>query len=264
VVDASEASVKAGRTCPAELLKLARSGVRIYSVPNLHAKIYVLDRFIYVGSANASDNSANSLVEAMLATDDRRAVAGARRFVQNMCLDRLTDEALKKLNRLYRPPKFTGTKVRRVSRKTIDAEFPPLRIYQGKRGDATPSELERHAIGLKEALRSPLHERRRQLESFRDDDLCRFRKRDLVIQVIEEENGQSFVYPPGKVVHVKPYARRGKTWHWVYLDLQKDQRRREVTRVSKQLGRNGRKLISTQGLIRARVDAARLLRLWEG
>jgi hypothetical protein len=263
VVDASEASVKAGRTCPAELLTLARAGVRIYSVSNLHAKVYILDRFVYVGSANASDHSANSLVEAMLATNDPGTVADARRFVQDMCLDRLSDEALKKLNKLYRPPKFQGPKVRKVSGKTVDAEFPPLRIYQGERGEATSSELERHAIGLKEARRSPLHERRQQLESFRDDDPCRFTKRDLVVQVIEEDNGQSFVYPPGKVVHIRPYAQQGKTRHWVYLDLPKDQRRRNAIRVSKQLGRNGRKLISTQGLIRARIDAARLLRLWE-
>lgn len=262
VVDASEASVKAGRTCPAELLKLFRLDVRVYTVPNLHAKVYVLDRSVYVGSANASDNSANSLVEAMLATDDQRTVARARKFVQDMCLDPLTDKALEKLNKLYRPPKFPGLKGRRMSRMTIDAEFPPVRIFQGVRGESTPSELKSRAIGLKEARRSPLHEPARYLDNFCWEGRCLFQKADRVIMVTEESNGQSFVTSPGKVVHIRPYTHHGKTRHWVYLDIPKDQRRRNVTSVSRQLGRNGRKLIATQGLVRRRMDAARLLNLW--
>ncbi len=264
VVDASEVSVKAGRTCPAELLKLANRKVRIYSVANLHAKVYVLDHTVYVGSANASDNSANSLVEAMLATDDRVAVAGARRFVQDMCLNRLTDEALKKLSKLYRPPRFRVPKRRRGSRNAVDAEFPPLRLYQGERDDnPTASELKSRATGLKEARQSPLHERERQLDCFCEEGVCRFRKRELVIQVIEENNGKSYVSPPGTVVHIRPYTAHGKPRHWVYVDIPKDQRRRNVTKVAEQLGRNGRALIQTRGLIRSRKEAARLLRIWE-
>jgi hypothetical protein len=35
VVDASERSVASGQTCPADLIKLVKRGVAVYSVPNL-------------------------------------------------------------------------------------------------------------------------------------------------------------------------------------------------------------------------------------
>src|ERR1019366_9999502 len=54
VVDASERAVASGQTCPADLFKLLKRGVTIYSVPNLHAKVFVLGRAAYIGSANVS------------------------------------------------------------------------------------------------------------------------------------------------------------------------------------------------------------------
>jgi hypothetical protein len=262
VVDASELSVKAGRTCPAELLKLARNDVRIFSVSNLHAKIYVLDRSMYVGSANASDNSADSLVEAMLETNDRTSVASAKRFVQELCLNRLTEDALVKLQTIYRPPHFARPKLSRSAR-TIDAEFPPVRVVPLGREIWTTVEDRHNAAGFREAKRSRLHERDHQLDSFRWPGRSRFNRGEKVIQVTEENGGHSYVHPPGTVVHVRPSIRQGKPQHFVYLDVPKDQRRRKKNRVAKQLGHNGRKLIDTQGLVRVRADAARLLRLWE-
>src|SRR4051812_39263610 len=59
VVDASERAVACGQTCPAELMKLMKQGVTVFSVPNLHAKVFVLGRVAFVGSANVSNYSAH-------------------------------------------------------------------------------------------------------------------------------------------------------------------------------------------------------------
>src|SRR5712664_1556260 len=67
VVDASESAVKSGQTCPAELKKLLKRGVRIYSRKNLHAKIFVFGPKAFIGSANVSRNSASMLHEAVVA-----------------------------------------------------------------------------------------------------------------------------------------------------------------------------------------------------
>jgi hypothetical protein len=86
VVDASDGAVGSGQTCPADLLKLLDRGVILYSVPNLHAKVFVVGNTAYVGSTNVSIRSANQLVEATLRTTEPEAVQAARDFVQQHCL----------------------------------------------------------------------------------------------------------------------------------------------------------------------------------
>jgi hypothetical protein len=55
VVDASEDSVKTGKTHPRDLKRLQKRGVVIYSHSSLHAKVYAFDGYVFVGSANASN-----------------------------------------------------------------------------------------------------------------------------------------------------------------------------------------------------------------
>lgn len=110
VVDASEAAVKSGQTCPGELKTVSqKNAVRVYSVANLHAKVFVFGGIAFVGSANASWRSADTLIEALLATTDRKAVAAARQFVRDLCLHELGPEELDRLQRMYRPPRYVGT-----------------------------------------------------------------------------------------------------------------------------------------------------------
>lgn len=119
VVDASEAAVKSGQTHPADLLRMVRRSVAVYSVQNLHAKIFAFDTGAFVGSTNASMHSANVLQEAIVWVNDGAVVKAARDFVKNLCLDPLGPEELKRLQKLYRPPRFapgerkmTGAKLR--------------------------------------------------------------------------------------------------------------------------------------------------------
>src|SRR5437867_1112590 len=58
VVDASRRAVSCGQTNPTDLLGLIKAGVRVYSVENLHAKVFVLGRLAFVGSTNVSTHSA--------------------------------------------------------------------------------------------------------------------------------------------------------------------------------------------------------------
>ena len=89
VVDASEHAVKSGQTSPAELLKLHRKGVKVYSIENLHAKVFVFGRTAFVGSANVSQRSNlyRSLPYEYLQENDaameRRAITLAHLSVQS-------------------------------------------------------------------------------------------------------------------------------------------------------------------------------------
>src|SRR3990170_3851068 len=48
VVDASDQAIKCGQPNPHELAKMLKKGVRVFSVPNLHAKIFVFGRSAYI------------------------------------------------------------------------------------------------------------------------------------------------------------------------------------------------------------------------
>lgn len=107
VVDASLRSVRAGASCPDELLKLQSAGVAIYSAPNLHAKVFAFPRQAFIGSVNASHRSASLLTEAVVVTRDLEIVSGVRRFVGDLARSsKLGPEKLKELAEEYTPPDF--------------------------------------------------------------------------------------------------------------------------------------------------------------
>ena len=128
VVNASEWNVKSGATCPADLLKLFNSGVRIFNEPSLHAKVFVFGKTAYVGSTNVSKTSAEDHIEAALRTTDSPAVHAARVFVDEHCNIELGPERLKDLQKIYRDPQVPGGKrqnatIRRKQGPTIPRVF---------------------------------------------------------------------------------------------------------------------------------------------
>ncbi len=123
VVDASDRAVASGQTCPTDLLKLVKRGVAVYSVPNVHAKVFVLGKTAYVGSANVSSRSASHLIEAVLRTTEPSEVQAARKFVEDLCLHELTPEVLEQLGKLYRPP-VAGSKRKQRSDEFVHEPIP--------------------------------------------------------------------------------------------------------------------------------------------
>jgi hypothetical protein len=77
VVNAGDEALTTGSTDPNVLLRWTRRGVRVYSLPSLHAKVIQVEgdpSFVLVGSANVSWSSANRLDEAVLLADERETV----------------------------------------------------------------------------------------------------------------------------------------------------------------------------------------------
>ncbi|HEY3924169.1 MAG TPA: phospholipase D-like domain-containing protein [Acidothermaceae bacterium] len=81
VCDASREAVQAGSTDAATLARFRRRGVKILSMPGLHAKFILADRSVWIGSANASRHSRDDLLEAAARFTDTTAVARVRRWV---------------------------------------------------------------------------------------------------------------------------------------------------------------------------------------
>jgi len=98
IVDASPNAIQSGQTS-AKLLWKLRKKVRLFCLPDLHAKIILLDDKAVVGSANASVSSASQLFEAAILTDSARVVSQARSFLYQLAFqaESLDEQNLRKL-----------------------------------------------------------------------------------------------------------------------------------------------------------------------
>jgi hypothetical protein len=81
IADASDHAISSGDTSAAVLARAARRGAELFSLPNLHAKIMLLGGAAVIGSANVSESSATSMIEAALVTDDPSAVGMATALI---------------------------------------------------------------------------------------------------------------------------------------------------------------------------------------
>lgn len=115
VVNDSALALKTGATNPHEIEKFKKKGVRCYGNEDLHAKLFVSDNYIVVGSANASSNSKNNLIEACLTVKSRDMAEEAEAWIFSLQLIPIDANRLKDMKKEYRVPKFwkkTRTKKR--------------------------------------------------------------------------------------------------------------------------------------------------------
>jgi len=263
VVDASERAVASGQTAPGELLKLVRRGVAVYSVPNLHAKVFVIGRAAYIGSINVSSRSAAQLVEAVVRTTEGSAIRAAQQFVHDQCLHELTPTVLKRLSKLYRPPSIPGGKrgktraVNTATRPTL----PRLMLAQLQLEDWNERDQTLHDAGLAAARKRREHPRSFEFDSFRNLGKCRYQRGDVVIQVTDEGGGSVLVTPPANVLHVRSRRDGGRQVSFIYLE-HPVRRRRPFKTLAKQLGHGSLKRLRRDGVVQDAAFAQALLNLW--
>lgn len=123
VVDASLPTVAVGSTCPAALERLRKRGTDIYSAQYLHAKVYAFNSVAFVGSANASTRSKETLIEAIQRTTRKSAIVAARKFVESICITRLSAKDLYELAKYYRPPKVIKPNAKQAKFSTLLMEL---------------------------------------------------------------------------------------------------------------------------------------------
>lgn len=262
VVDASERAVRSGQTCPADLLKQVKRGVAVYSVTNLHAKVFVLGRAAYIGSTNISNRSAAHLIEAVVRTTEPSALLAARQFVYDHCLHELTPTVLRRLAKLYRPPLIPGGKrgSRRVKESSGRPTLPRLFLTQIHLEDWTELDQKFHDNGLAVAKKRRQHPRSFELNSFRHVGNCPYRRGDVVVQVTDEGNGRDLVEPPGNVLNVRTRRNGIRQVSFVYLE-QPVQRRRHIKSMARVLGCTQKRL-RRNGVVRDPSFAQALLKAW--
>ena|ERR1700722_610119 len=120
VVDMSVRAVKSAQTKPSEVARLLRDGVEVHRVENLHAKVFVVGTRALVGSTNVSFTSANGLVEALLETNAQEPVRLCRDFVRSLKGEMISSAHAKRMQHLYRPPRFGRANIIGGAKPLID------------------------------------------------------------------------------------------------------------------------------------------------
>ncbi len=262
VVDASERSVGSGQTCPADLIRLVQRGVAVYSVPNLHAKVFVLGRAAYIGSANVSSRAASHLVEAVIRTTESKTVRAARQFVREQCVHELTPTVLRRLARLWRPPDFPAGQSfeRRGSISAKRPALPRLLIAQLYLEDYSEQEQALHDAAVPVAEKRRKHPRSFELDAFLHIGKCPYRRDDVVVQVTDQGNRSYLVTPPGNVLHVRTKRVGTKLLSVVCLERPAG-RRRQLKPMARAMGYSQKRL-HRNGVVRDASFAQALLNTW--
>jgi hypothetical protein len=252
------------RSCPADLLQLVERGVSVYSVSNLHAKVFVVGRAAYVGSTNVSSRSATQLIEAVIRTTEPSIVRFARLFVEEHCLHELTPSVLRRLQKLYQPPRAPGGK-RFESSKTEVVRRPSLpRLLLAQlvlEEDWSERDQALHDAAMVVAKKRRKHARSCEMDSFRYPGQCPFARGDAVIQVTDEGKGETLVSPPGNVLHVRTRRRGKRSVSFVYLECPA-RRRRPIQSLGRALGRGALARLRREGVVRYASFAQALLNAW--
>ena len=262
VVDASEAAVSSGQTCPTDLKKY--KGVRIFSVQNLHAKLFVLGSRAYIGSANASHHSAGTMLEAMLETTDQDTVKAARNYVRSLCLHELGPEELARLGKLYKPPRMAGGKKKRRKKKAnvIRPDLPALRIDHLVLKDYPTGTEATKEKADKKAKEKRKHRNTHVLDEFHVYGNCPHHDGDTVMQVVDEGGGRKFVVPPGNVIHTEKWRNGAKHGTFVYLEIPR-RRRKRLTVLAKKVGYGAKKRLNRNGKVANPVLVEKIRAAWE-
>lgn len=261
LVDASEKAVKSGQTCPEELLKLYYKGVAIYSLPNLHAKIYVVGKTLMIGSANVSGNSSQTLQEAIIKTNDAKAIEDAKAFIESHCQVEMGEEQLLRLQQMYRPPRFTGVRKNKKKGKSATThKSPSFIVYKLETGRWTNEEYLEVEEGRKDATKQRINKSRHILDEFKYTGKIIAKPGDTVMQIVEEKNN-IYVSPPGTLIHVRKWSNGKKLTNFCFVEIPNKKRKNLKylkkhfdRKTYKQINRNGRK---NNGL------AAQLIDLWK-
>lgn len=246
VVNASESAVTSGQTCPAELIKLYNQGVHIFSRDYLHSKIFVIGTKLFIGSTNVSSNSRMNLEEVLINTTDRTIIKAAKEYINSICDYELGIESLKRLDKIYKPPKFFGIKKpksRNHSHKSHRGH--QFHLFNLEMKDYTEEEEKQSNIGKKDAAKKRKIRARHTVEEFLWTKGFTSKTGDLAVQIVNESKF-SYVSPPGTIIHIRKWRRGNKQKAFFYVEIPTS-RRKNLIWVKKQLSAIESKKLNSSG-----------------
>lgn len=193
-------NVKAGQVNPFEVEKLLKKGVFIYNMPNLHAKIFLFDRKVIVGSSNISENSETALIESGILTDDIKVISHANKFIENNSIEKVEQDYLEVCKKIYNPPKFYGKKLAKTDSKKFKGQLSRLWVI-GTKYKTVNNEISESA---EERFEKKITNKKKfTVEKITYPETARALKEisegDIIIEIYTDNN-KSIVYPPKRAL----------------------------------------------------------------
>jgi hypothetical protein len=212
VVNLGLQTVKQGATSPKEIQRLVKRGVVVFTRSTLHAKFFICDKTLLVGSANISNNSQQVLDEAASLTTDTTAVRRANDFFDKLCTEPVRPEYLKVCLKAYKPPVFVPERnIGKSSRqkRVVEAK---LWFIGGLHQIDIPEYEAKKAEGIQQVAGQKLQKPQgthadfvhyHDKPSYYDD----IRPGDWIVTCVADSEGGRYVYPPQQVIDHESYAR---------------------------------------------------------
>lgn len=213
VVNMGMQTVTQGITSPKEVQRLMKRGVSVFSRTTLHAKFFICDKSLIVGSANISNNSQNVLDEAGSVTNCPQALRRADDFFDKLCTEPVRPEYLKKCLAAYRPPKFKSDKVLKRNSKSQKRVVSAKLWFVGGlvRGDVPEKEKEKAEHIESQAKKRLIKLNGTTIEytnyPAKTQYLANIRIGDWVVECIEEADKKRYVSAPSQVIGLESYPR---------------------------------------------------------
>jgi len=229
------ATVRAGLTNPKEILHYLSKGVRVYTVGNLHAKVFILGNTCIVGSPNLSVNSENNLVEAGIETSLPRILRACRAFIESLCFDAVGPRYAEQLAQFYQSPR--PQEVPRAGAPARRAFHSAIVVVSLEDTDFDDLDHAADRSAAKAALKR-LDAERFVLDSFKWESQlpATIRRGARVIQVVGHGK-RARVCPPGRVLTIRHYrSPRGGHRSIVCLEMPKHARARTIGALTRLLG----------------------------
>jgi hypothetical protein len=246
VADCSDGSIASGETSAKVLSQLHKRGVSLYSYGHLHAKVVVLDGTVFTSSANLSESSQSTLLEAGVETDNPTAVAQAIAFIESLAeqSDPIDAKFIARIAKIpvrkSRKPQGSGKPA-----KKIKLQGEPTTWVVGLRSievPKNPDELKRIKKGelaAKQLVQTPKNEVSWARLS-RQSRVSKFAKRGdslIVIWRNTHKGPPQAVYHHSPVLLNQPEPRCNRIFHEVFPNSEKKALRwREFKNLAKKVG----------------------------
>lgn len=225
VVDMSEAAVKNGQTNPSEVERYLDKNVDVYNCPNLHAKTFVFDNYVVVGSANVSKHSQNNLIEAGLVCEDRGVAAQVKGWMKDLHFEPVTPEYIRFCKRIYTRPRFPVLQNKRGSRSSAEtSRMWLLAIQDTDYSDREEEISDKDVETLMKKFREPGKYKISTVRLPASSTVAKSaRVGDLIVQIWTGEK-KTKVYPPCRLARKRLLRKTSRVF--VYLEEPKRSRTR--------------------------------------
>lgn len=208
VCDISPATVATGASNPSAVIPFLKAGVKVFSKPGLHAKVVVLPKKAFVGSANASDNSATRLFEAVLETTSTADVKALRQFARDLCTSPVSTKSVHAVSAKY--PKHPKQGSTATDPSKLPEQWEQVTVVGLALGEWSTQETtawEKGDVAARDKAKNAFTGYTIIEFAWTSDGGSAFDEGQWVIQVLD-----GVPQPPGTVVHREKFGKREVIW----------------------------------------------------